>query len=317
MKITTMTLDDLAIADGIVIAAYPQHVSRAREIRRYLGLQPDGWFLAWEDGVAVGMGGVVSYDDFAYIGLIGVVPERQRQGVGMAVVRHILEWIDGQGIPMALLDASPAGAPLYERLGFVTDDQSEVWQHEAWTAFQADALADIISPNPDVLAALAAYDTPYFGTNRVEVLHTLMREYPGRTLLLDDRPIITASDSRRKARQASKKISLSVDTPAAITGFLIAQAQSIGPWVATTPGDAEALLRQALTFSYDSSPTVLVPAANGDALDLLRRYGFVRQRSLRHMRRAGRSGATGRSGASGTQAHGRQGIYGLASFTLG
>ncbi len=305
MQITTMTLANLDVADAVVIAAYPQHVSRAKEIRRYLGLQPDGWFLAWEDGAAVGVGGVIGYDDFAYIGLIGVVPEMQRRGIGMAIMRHILEWIDRRNIPMALLDASTAGAPLYERLGFVTDDESEVWQHKEWTAFQADEIAQVMSPNLADLAALAAFDAPYFGTDRGKVLRTLIREYPGRTLLLDDRPCITERDPSRKAQQFTRKSSQSGDTPAAITGYLVAQAQNIGPWVATTLEDAEVLLRQALTFTYDDGPTVLVPATNDDARALLRQYGFAWQRSLKHMRRGG------------AQSRARQGIYGLASFTLG
>lgn len=46
---------------------------------------------------------------------LGVVPERQRQGVGSALVREGLRRMDGDGVPLVFLEGSPA---YYSRLGF-------------------------------------------------------------------------------------------------------------------------------------------------------------------------------------------------------
>src|SRR5262249_55194053 len=125
LAIRTMTAADVAAADAVAVAAYDSPTSRGAEIRRYLDLQPDGWFLAYgERDHPVGLGGVINYGPFAYIGLLGVLPTMQRRGVGQAIMEHILAWIRARDIPIALLDASSVGEPLYRRLGFVPDDQS-------------------------------------------------------------------------------------------------------------------------------------------------------------------------------------------------
>lgn len=46
---------------------------------------------------------------------LGVVPERQRQGIGSALVREGLRRMDGDGVPLVFLEGSPA---YYPRLGF-------------------------------------------------------------------------------------------------------------------------------------------------------------------------------------------------------
>jgi ribosomal protein S18 acetylase RimI-like enzyme len=49
---------------------------------------------------------------------IGVVPGRQRQGVGARLVGHGLGRYDAEGVPTYLEASSPASARLYRRLGF-------------------------------------------------------------------------------------------------------------------------------------------------------------------------------------------------------
>ena len=52
---------------------------------------------------------------------IGVAPEHQNQGIGSAVLRHVLALAAQRGVPVPLrvLKVNPA-RKLYERLGFVT-----------------------------------------------------------------------------------------------------------------------------------------------------------------------------------------------------
>jgi ribosomal protein S18 acetylase RimI-like enzyme len=49
---------------------------------------------------------------------LGVVPGRQRQGVGGRLLRHGLDRFDAEGVPAYLEASSPDSARLYRRLGF-------------------------------------------------------------------------------------------------------------------------------------------------------------------------------------------------------
>ena len=281
LTIVPLTEKEIAAGDAIIIAAYPTASSRAPELLRYVRLEPDGWFLALVDQHPVGLGGAVNYGPFAYIGLIGVLPEMQHQGIATRLMRHILDWLATRDCPVALLDASIMGQPLYAQLGFVVDDQSEVWLAPPDYAVRLPTNTKVATLEATDLSALVAYDTPHFGANRAQVLAALLHEFPGRLL------------ARHNAAGQ-------------ITGFALAQERTIGPWVADSPADAATVLHAALTLPFPQPPTVLLPAANTDGAALLARAGFVRQRALSHMR-------LGELVPPRT----RLDQYGIASFALG
>ena len=283
LEIRQMTDNDIAAADIIAMRAYDSP-SRNEELRRYLRLQPDGWFLAYRGDEALGLGGAIDYGPFAYIGLICVLPAAQRGGIGRAVMRHILTWLATRDCPLVLLDASAAGRPLYAQLGFVSDDASGVWTRTApeTVAMPIPAVAPAHSATPFTHAELAevvAYDTPRFGADRTAVLADLLTTYPGRAALTRDHN-------------------------GDITGFVIAQSRNLGPWVADDSAAAAALLTWAL--SLDAPPTgALAPAQNHQATALLTSAGFTQLRHLTRMRLGG-------AGPRDRSTH-----FGLASFTLG
>lgn len=284
MRVTMHTLAEaeIAVADAVLIAAYPEQRSRAAELRRYLRLEPEGWFVARDEqqGI-VGVGGVVVYDTFAYVGLIGVLPSWQRQGIGKLIMRHLLDWLAAQGCPVALLDASPMGRPMYEKLGFVAEDQSEVWLASKATMERGSSADGVHTLDAHDLGELVAFDAPRFGADRAKVLAALLGEYPGRLLATRD--------------------------PAGnLTGYALAQPQSIGPFIADSPTVAEQLLRDTLMLPFEQPPTVLMPAINAEATALLARWDFAKQRALTYMR-LGDLALSRR----------REAQYGLASFALG
>jgi hypothetical protein len=185
---------------------------------------------------------------------------------------------------MVLLDASDAGAPLYARLGFVEDHRARVYARALQEAPGNDnhMAAQRVTPlAPDDLPALTAFDARHFGAPREAVLAACLERYAGRVFATHDK-----SD--------------------AITGYLVAQERQLGPWIATTHEAAEVLLTHALTLPFATSPGVLVPTLNHDAVRLLERSGFTSSRELRHMRHGGEP-AWER----------RRHTYGLASFAIG
>ncbi len=260
IAIRNLLAADLDAADAILQGAYGGG-SRKQRLRFYMSLQPDGWLLAALDGAPAGVIGAIDYGPFGYIGLVAVHPSLQRRGVALAMMRRLLGWLDGRGCPVALLDASPAGAPLYERLGFVDEGQTLAFVLDD-CALPPPASERVVALGPADIPAVAAFDASIFGAGRAAVFHALLAAAPKRAFV---------------ARGADGQID----------GYLFAQSQTIGPWAARTAADAEALLVAALPLAYDGAPGAIVPSANSAATALLMRYGFSPRGSLRHMRLGG------------------------------
>src|SRR5258706_13347008 len=123
IAIHTLTAADLDRADAVQQAASGRG-SRRDRLQLYLSLQPDGWLLAKLDGEPAGIAGGTNYGAVGHIGLVAVDPSKQRRGVALALMEHLLDWFDAQRCPIIQLDASEAGAPLYHKLGFVEDEKT-------------------------------------------------------------------------------------------------------------------------------------------------------------------------------------------------
>lgn len=259
--IRNLTIKDFEAADRILQSAFGSPESWQADLRRYLSMQPDGWFIATIQNEQIGMVGAIDFGSFAYIGMMAVLTEMQHQGIGRALMEHLLVWLDERDCPMALLDATEAGAPLYEHLGFIDDGEIHVFQLPVSVSTPYPA-GHVSSMGPHDVPALVDFDTPIFGADRGKALSAYLADFPTRSLL---------------AR----------DEIGRIGGFLVAQMWRIGPWAAADPVTAEELLKAALSLPYECFPRVNVPSPDEAAVELLKRYGFQGQRSLRHMRRGG------------------------------
>jgi ribosomal protein S18 acetylase RimI-like enzyme len=256
ISISTLSDADLEAADGILSSAFQRAESWQPELRLFRRLQRDGVFLASRDGIPAGMVASIIYSDYAYVGLMGIHQDSQRQGLGLALMEHLLAWMEEQKVPLVKLDASPAGQPLYEKLGFVPFDEVYVFQGSA-SQLDVQCTRGLEFITPQHLDRVTASDTQAFGADRSRLLRALLELYPGRAFL-------------------------SQDEQKQITGYLFAQAKRIGPWI-MTGGDAEQLLRQALSLSFNGTVSVVTPAQNTHAVSLLQKFGFQITRVNRHM----------------------------------
>jgi GNAT superfamily N-acetyltransferase len=279
ISIHPLTTADLDYADAIQQAAYGGG-SRKDRLQFYLSLQPDGWLLARLDGEPAGIAGGTNYGTVGHIGLVAVDPSKQRQGVALALMEHLLSWFAAQRCLVIQLDASEAGAPLYRRLGFVEDEKTLGFTQDdcALRPAQSERVGAVRAND---IPALETFDTPIFGGARATVFAAALAEAPERAFI---------------ARDAEGRIS----------GYLFAQPLVLGPWAAHTPADAEALLAAALTLPFSGAIRTLTPSSNTDAANMLMRYGFSPQRLLRRMRRGG-AAAAGR----------RALLYGQTSLAIG
>lgn len=244
-------------ANDLLNLAFHSSTNRLNDLHLYKQLQPDGWFAAWRDGRLIGTVGAINYGLFAHIGFMTVHPDLQGQGIGKVLMLHVLSWLENQSIPLVMLDATRSGFPLYEKLGFVTLDETAIYEIPDNIAEQRMPASIRLITLGD-LDELAELDAPIFGADRRKVFQTLMALFPSRAFLHRD-------ETGR------------------VTGYIFAQTNRIGPWVMLKPGHEEELLRAALTLEYVKPISVCVPSGNQKAAELLERYGFQRARAAKHM----------------------------------
>lgn len=109
-------------------------------------------FVAECDGAVVGTALCWAYgSDHGSLGMVIVSPDLQGKGVGRELMKRVLDELDGR---TTMLIATPAGRPLYERLGFVA--VGDVHQHQG-TVFEP---VMAVPPTGERIRPMGASDGP-------------------------------------------------------------------------------------------------------------------------------------------------------------
>ena len=228
-------------------------------INRFVAAQPDGLAVVEHDGSVVGTGCCVAYPSggFGWIGLVATMPGFERRGIATAITAFLGDVLGGHGCA-PVLDASTAGGPVYERMGFADCGLTRVlvFAGRRVRASKAHrACAELTAADFD---EVVAYDATRFGALRPVVLSTLVDQHPRRALVL---------------RRGGK-----------VVGYLVAQESTLAPVIADDPESLSGLLGAALRLHWLSPPRICVPPDSGH-LDSLLALGFEQRRALRHMQR--------------------------------
>lgn len=86
-------------------------------------------FVGYVDNKPVSAASTAQVDNVLYLALVATVPEAQRKGYSEAIVRHALnEGHKATGLKRTLLHATPAGAPVYERIGYYKSASISAYQ---------------------------------------------------------------------------------------------------------------------------------------------------------------------------------------------
>lgn len=203
--------DDIDAAHGLSVAVRWPH-------------RPEDWRFAFEAGegfVAVDNGVVIGTAlcwkfgaDRATLGMVIVSPDQQGRGIGRKLMELVLEAL---GERVTFLHATPAGQPLYEKLGFaacggLTQHQGTVEQAPAVVLPQGETLRAVA---PADLATLIDLASRGCGLDRSATLPALLAVAQGGVVLERD---------------------------GVITGFALARrfgrGYAIGPVVTATSGDS-------------------------------------------------------------------------------
>jgi GNAT superfamily N-acetyltransferase len=95
------------------------HSETLEEFEGFFARHPAGCLIAERAGRPLGIGVATAYGDAGFLGQIVVCPEARGQGVGERIVGALVGCLERAGVTGICLDATAAGAPLYERHGFL------------------------------------------------------------------------------------------------------------------------------------------------------------------------------------------------------
>jgi ribosomal protein S18 acetylase RimI-like enzyme len=224
---------------------------------RLLELQPEGCFVAELDRKPAGTTIACLLGPVAWIAMVLVDTPLRRKGVATALMIHVLEFLDEQGLPTVRLDATPQGQPLYEKLGF------EVQFALGRYAGPAPAVEPVSSVRTATLADLdqiAELDRDITGTPRRRLLERLLQEHPSAFRVVEEDGRLLGYASARPGKMAVQ----------------------IGPCV-SIPEAAPLLLADAWHRHAGQYVYVDIPVPNKHAVRLVESRGLTLQRHLTRM----------------------------------
>ncbi|MGH8247408.1 MAG: GNAT family N-acetyltransferase [Gammaproteobacteria bacterium] len=230
-----------------------------RDWRRLLALEPEGCFAGCLNGRIVGTLTTTTYGkELAWIGMVIVDPDYRRRGIATQLMHAGLDYLSRAGIATIKLDATPAGRPAYELLGFVEEALIERWQADAPQAASGDGVSEDLGRDE-----MLALDRKAFGADRSRLLDALVTDACPLPLAL------RAPDHRSR-------------------GYALARegtaASYIGPLVATDGPTAVSLVDGMLKRMTRGKTYVDFYTGFATGTSVLAERGFVKQRDLIRMR---------------------------------
>ncbi|MEN6427909.1 MAG: GNAT family N-acetyltransferase [Phycisphaerales bacterium] len=260
IAIRAMTMGDVPL--GLTLTRQAGWNQLEADWLRFLDMQPQGCFVGELDGRPIGTTVTCILGPVAWIAMVLVDVSARRKGVATALLRRAIDFLDGQGVKTVRLDATAAGRPVYERLGFVPE--------YPLTRFMGIAPQRAAQPGaaraaPGRFAEIFAFDRQITATPREKMLARLFAESPHGVHIL---PIGGRLEGYISTRSG-------------------ANATQIGP-CAATPRAGETLLANALGRCAGQSVFIDVPQDNTPAIATVQTAGLTAQRDFTRMCRGER-----------------------------
>ena len=214
--------------------------------------------VAVREGRVLGSAGALVYGRLAWVAMVLVEPQERRQGIGTGLVEDVVSLLGR--VEVVGLDATPAGAAVYGRLGFADCGGLVRMERPAGAVTRAAAAPGLRHPVEADLETVGRWDRGVFGADR--------------TLLL-----------RWACRQAPEYAWVRVGARG-LGGYVFGRhghrTEHLGPLVAEDEDTAEALLAAVLAQSPARPFTIDAPE-RGSWIARLRGLGFEVQRPFRRM----------------------------------
>ena len=276
IEIRLMTIEDLRL--GLRLSRQAGWNQTESDWLRFMNMEPEGCFVAELNGCSVGTTTTCIFENVAWIAMVIVDKNARGQGVGTKLLKHSLDYLNTRKVKTVRLDATHAGRPIYEKLGFVPEYELARFEGFAPSSrnlggsLKAVGFGDggeesipklrlRLPPFEDLIE----FDKQMTGTNRAKMLRLLFEEFPGNTRIL------TYHDK--------------------IDGFVTmrpgANALQIGPCVATMNSGPD-LLSDALNRCAGKAVFVDIPVGNVHAVKIVESSGLTIQRRFMRMCRGER-----------------------------
>jgi predicted N-acetyltransferase YhbS len=228
--------------------------------RFFIRTYPRHCFAAEADGETVGSVTGINYENkISWIGMVIVREDQRGKGIAKMLMESALDSL--KDCACVKLDATPAGQPVYEKLGFIPEWGLTRMTGPGLAASDENAPVSLVSE--DDMVEICAADKRFFGADRSPVLRRLFLEYP--------------------------RIALKVVRDGKIAGYCFGREgykhRFAGPVVAESPKDALDLIKAASKGA--ASAALDIVDSRADLAALLEGAGFSRQRSLLRMFKGG------------------------------
>jgi len=255
-RIRPMTAQDLPLA--MRLKSQVGWNQTREDLERFLFLEPAGCLIGELAGVPVAMAAAFVFERVGWIAMILVAAEARGRGVGTAMTRRALQYLESRGVRSIRLDATPLGRPIYRKLGFLPEyDLARfvgVADHHAFDPRVGPLM-------PGDVDRLLQFDRHVTATDRGRFLRRLYEESPR---------------AFRVVREQGT-----------IVGYLTSRAGSngrhIGPGIACNTPAGSALLDDVST-RYAGKPIVIdIPSQNRAAIARAINHGLTVQRQLTRM----------------------------------
>ena len=273
MRIRRMTIDDLPL--GLRLTRQAGWNQTESDWQRFMGMEPDGCFVAELDGSSAGTTTTCIFDGVAWIAMVLVDKSVRGRGIGTGLLKHALDYLKKRNVRTVRLDATPAGRPIYEKLGFVPE--YELARYEGVVKDLRLTIADCRLPieksktclptgkienrkSKIVFSDIIEFDRRMTGTNRAKMLTKLFEEFP---------------ELVRCVRRGSKVEGYAAARPGA-------NATQVGPCIATASA-GPSLLSDSLSRCVGKPVFIDVPLDNAGAVRIAEAAQLTVQRRFTRM----------------------------------
>jgi predicted N-acetyltransferase YhbS len=223
------------------------------DFERLLYYEPEGCFVAEQNGEPIGTVTITTYGKLAWVGCLIVLEDHCGKGVGSELMKHAVHYLKTRGAETIRLDAVPKAIPLYKRLGF----KEEYDSLRFIGAGRKIMYRKVSKMENEDLEGVVRLDTQFFGANRERVLRRVYKDF-------QDLCFVSFTDEK-------------------LAGFIMAKRGlnevKVGPWICDPKHTeaAEELLKAILNEGKGMKIWVGVPSGNKKSVNILKDYGFVDQ----------------------------------------
>lgn len=196
----------------------------------------------------------------AWIGMVLVNKENRGKGISKVLLNALFEGL--KYCQSIKLDATPAGQPVYKKVGFVDEYLINRMGNTSFNSNLPQLNAQLARKiREDDIPAIIEFDKQVFGADRTQLIHAMISNYPDKSWVLEQNNVISGFILGRKGNKYHQ----------------------IGPLSAQSITAVKILMSQALKDLKGQALVIDVLDDKGEFIEWLNSVGFAKQRDFSRM----------------------------------